>query len=109
MAATVAKVATVAVANPNPAIPVSDESTDAEKLNANPALEDTFFEDDRRYCGQCGQLTFGRCLAAWRGEITSARVYRPVDTIPRRCAGFKPEADDPDQRTGYERWPGLPP
>jgi len=66
--------------------------------------------DDRRHCAACAQLSGGRCLAAWRGEIKAAKRYRPVDDLPRRCEGYAPKTHDPDQRTGKERWPrlGLP-
>ena len=39
--------------------------------------------DDRRTCSQCANL------------------------IARRCEGYAPGQDDPDQRHGRERWPGL--
>ena len=64
--------------------------------------------DDRRFCGQCGNLRGLQCLAARRGEIAAAsRSYEPVDDIPRRCEGYAPKLDDPDRRHGRERWPGL--
>lgn len=64
--------------------------------------------DDRRSCDQCTNLTVrGRCLAAWRGEIVANRDYEPVRDLPRRCEGYLPGADDPDRRTGWERWPEL--
>lgn len=64
--------------------------------------------DDRRRCGQCLNLTGrGLCLAALRGEIVANRDYEPLRALPRRCEGYMPGADDPDRRTGRERWPGL--
>jgi hypothetical protein len=64
--------------------------------------------DDRRYCHECSNLTNkGRCLAAWRGDILAGSHYHPIDDIPRRCVGFSPKANDYDQRTGRQRWPGL--
>lgn len=65
--------------------------------------------DDRRSCAQCRHLNqSGRCLAARRGKMqATARYYRPVPDIPRRCEGYAPKPDDPDQRGGHERWPGL--
>ena len=65
-------------------------------------------DDDRRYCAQCANLApSGLCLAARRGEIIASRTYHPVDHLPRRCEGYAPGPDDPDRRTGRERWPGL--
>lgn len=64
--------------------------------------------DDRRYCHECSNLTGkGRCLAAWRGDILAGSHYHPIDDIPRRCEGFAPKANDFDQRTGRQLWPGL--
>lgn len=66
------------------------------------------FDDDRRRCDQCANLTGrGLCLAARRGEIVASRTYHPVDHLPRRCEGYAPGPGEPDQRTGRERWPGL--
>ena len=56
--------------------------------------------DDRRTCDQCANLEGRRCLAAWRGEIGANRDYEPVRDILRRCEGYAPGADDPDQRSG---------
>jgi hypothetical protein len=107
---TVAKVATVAVANPETQktgiVEALDNSQTIEATTA-PFADDLFFLDDRRHCSDCGNLIAGRCLAAWRGEIEAARHYRPVDDIPRRCAGFAPKSNDSDQRTGKQRWPNL--
>ena len=66
-----------------------------------------FFADDRRHCSTCGNLSAGRCLAAWRGEIVAAKQYRPIDDLPRRCEGYAPKSNDPDQRKGKQRWPGV--
>jgi hypothetical protein len=66
------------------------------------------FDDDRRRCDQCTNLTRnGRCLAARRGEIEAAWDFLPVSHLPRRCTDYAPGPDDPDRRTGCERWPGL--
>jgi hypothetical protein len=66
------------------------------------------FPDDRRRCDQCLNLTGrGLCLAARRGEIVANRDYEPVLDLPRRCEGYMPGGDDPDRRTGQERWPDL--
>lgn len=64
-------------------------------------------DDDRRYCLECSNLVVSRCLAAWRGEIEASRHYRPIDDLPRRCMGYMPAANDPDQRSGRQHWPGL--
>ena len=96
---TVAKVATVTVAKP-----------EIQNIVINPlqvADDDAFFADDRRHCAECRNLSAGRCLAAWRGEIVASRQYRPIDDLPRRCAGYMPKTNDPDQRTGKQRWPGI--
>nr|VFK65781.1 MAG: hypothetical protein BECKUNK1418G_GA0071005_10702 [Candidatus Kentron sp. UNK]VFK70217.1 MAG: hypothetical protein BECKUNK1418H_GA0071006_10252 [Candidatus Kentron sp. UNK] len=62
--------------------------------------------DDRRHCHQCRNLIAGGlCLAAQRREI-KASLY-PMDDLPRRCDGYLSKPDDPDQRTGRERWSGL--
>ena len=87
-------------------------STDIEHFSENPPdlnIENrSDFFDDRRYCRECSNLTSkGRCLAAWRGEILAGSHYHPIDDIPRRCEGFAPKLDDPDQRTGRQRWPGF--
>jgi len=65
--------------------------------------------DDLRPCLLCRNLArSGRCLAAWRGEIRAARDYEPsIPAQPRRCIGYAPKADDPDQTSGMERWPEL--
>ena len=66
------------------------------------------FYDDRRRCDQCTNLTGrGLCLAAWRGEIAASRNFEPVRDLPQRCIGYLPKANESDQRTGRERWPGL--
>lgn len=66
------------------------------------------FEDDRRRCDQCANLTGrGHCLAAWRGEIAVTRLYEPVRDLLHRCPGYLPKAAETDQRPGRERWPGL--
>lgn len=66
------------------------------------------FDDERRRCDQCAELTErGLCLAARRGDIVAIRVYEPVRDIRRRCEGYSPGADDPDRRHGRVRWPDL--
>ncbi len=66
------------------------------------------FDNDRRRCDQCANLTErGLCLAARRGEINASRIYEPIRDLLQRCVGYMPKATDPDQRPGRERWPGL--
>lgn len=66
------------------------------------------FDDDRRYCAECTNLTpRGLCLAARRGEIKASRTYYPLDHIPKRCEGYVPDPNDSDRRLGRERWPIL--
>ena len=64
---------------------------------------------DLRPCLWCRNLSpGGRCLAAWRGELRAARDYSPANPdLPQRCIGYRPAADDPDQRPGRERWPEM--
>ena len=65
--------------------------------------------DERRFCSQCLNLRGGACIIAKPGGLVSAIVgYRPaLPEMLQRCAGYSPNADDPDQRPGHERWPGL--
>ncbi|GAB1394479.1 hypothetical protein MASR1M60_26430 [Rhodocyclaceae bacterium] len=64
--------------------------------------------DDRRLCPECGRYRDRRCTIAKPGGLVSAsRNYEPVLDLPRRCEGFAPLPDDPDQRPGVERWPWL--
>lgn len=66
------------------------------------------FNDDRRRCERCANLTGrGLCLAARRGEIVASAGYEPVRDLPRRCEGYAPRPEDTDRRPGRERWPGL--
>lgn len=108
---TVAKVASVTVASPEINNAFFADTTLAPSQNLQPELQADaeLFLDDRRHCSQCANLSAGRCLAAWRGEIKAAKLYRPLDDLPRRCEGYIPKANDPDQRTGTQRWPTLNP
>lgn len=61
--------------------------------------------DNRRRCAECGNLNErGLCLAAVSGEIVASHIYTPIRDLLRRCEGFKPMPNDPDQRTGRDRW-----
>lgn len=64
---------------------------------------------DLRPCLLCRNLTqIGLCLSARRGEIRAARNYVPtLPGQPRRCIGYDPRSDDPDQTHGRDRWPEL--
>jgi hypothetical protein len=89
---TVAKVATVTVANPEiqKAVIAATADSPAIELSPEPIPDDVFFMDDRRFCSACSNLSAGRCLAAWRGEIDADRHYRPIDDLPRRCIRLQP-------------------
>lgn len=63
--------------------------------------------DDRRTCNQCSNLIAGRCQAAKHGEIVASQNHEPVLDLAQRCEGYAPGADDPDRRSGRERWFGL--
>lgn len=66
--------------------------------------------DDRIRCTDCSQLSMsGVCRAAGpKGKpVVANRGYQPVRDLPRRCEGFAPYGDNPDQRRGFKRWPGL--
>jgi hypothetical protein len=103
---TVAKVASVTVAKPPE--PKAEHADWLQRMNPKPTTQTTPNDDDRRHCGDCANLSHGgRCLAAWRGEILAGGHYKPIDDLPRRCVGYAPKVNDPDQRTGAERWPNL--
>ncbi len=97
------------VANPEFQNRVIVEMPGSQPIEPKPkqVSDAVFFADDRRHCSTCGNLSAGLCLAAWRGEIIAAKQYRPIDDLPRRCEGYAPISNDPDQRTGKQRWPGL--
>ena len=92
----------------NPAkVTVTPESAaahiDAQRAN-------TVNDDDRIRCTDCSWLSMsGVCRAAGpkHKPVVANRGYQPVRDLPRRCEGFAPYADNPDQRRGLERWPGL--
>jgi len=68
------------------------------------------FPDDWRTCSQCRNLRQRACAIAKpeAGALVVAnRGYRPDPARLLRCAGYAPLANDSDQRTGAERWPGL--
>lgn len=64
--------------------------------------------DNRRRCSECANRAGnGRCLAAARRQLVASPTYAPDPVILRRCEAFAPLPDDPDQRAGRDRWPGL--
>lgn len=81
LAGTVARIATVAVAN----------LTKAE-ITSPVGHDDVDVTDDRRFCTQCGNLRGDVCSIAFPGGPVSAIVgYRPVLDILHRCKAFLPE------------------
>lgn len=65
-------------------------------------------------CRSCANLApGGRCLAAWRGEsfgrgIATSKTYAPSQPDRPLCCGpYLPGPNDPDRRSGRERWPWL--
>ena len=97
----VAKLANPAKASATPAFPAAH--IDAQR--ANPVDH-----DDRIRCTDCSWLSLnGICRAAGpkHKPVAANRGYQPVRDLPRRCEGFSPYGDNPDQRRGFERWPGL--
>jgi len=94
------------LANPAKA-PITPESA-AVRIDAHRA--NTVDDDDRIRCTDCSWLSMsGVCRAAGpkHKSVVANRGYQPVRDLPRRCEGFAPYADNPDQRRGLERWPGL--
>jgi hypothetical protein len=66
--------------------------------------------DDRITCEQCANRRGfdGRCkVAAPNGIVIANTGYSPDPVLQRRCEGYQPKADDPDQRRGMDRWPRL--
>ena len=87
--------------------PVTPESA-AVHIDAHRA--NTVDDDDRIRCTDCSWLSMSSvCRAAGpKGKpVVANRGYQPVRDLPRRCEGFAPYADNPDQRHGIERWPDL--
>lgn len=98
VAANLANSAKVAVTSASAAVLI-----DAQRAN-------TVNDDDRIRCTDCSWLSMsGVCRAAGpkHKPVVANRGYQPVRDLPRRCEGFAPYADNPDQRRGFERWPEL--
>ena len=82
-------------------------TSEAARNNAQAANP---LDDGRIRCSDCSWLSMsGVCRAAGpKGKpVVANRGYQPVRDLPRRCEGFAPYANNPDQRRGFERWPGL--
>lgn len=94
------------LANPaKAAVPSESAPVHINAQGANPADG-----DDRIHCTDCSWLSMsGVCRAAGpkHKPVVARRGYQPVRDPPRRCEGFAPYANNPDQRRGFERWPGL--
>jgi hypothetical protein len=89
-------------AAPEPKHPAADALADSIQQRTREG-------DNRRRCLECGKhAPNGRCLAAAKGEIVASSSYQPNPMLLRRCEGFRPLPNDPDQRSGWDRWPGLP-
>lgn len=65
-------------------------------------------------CLECAGYSWatGRCMQAAKGAsfgdgVVISRSYAPPPLQALRCAAFLPLPDDPDRRTGAERWPML--
>jgi hypothetical protein len=53
-------------------------------------------------------LANGVCKVAGPGErIKARRGYQPNQNWLQRCPEYRPCLDDPDRRTGRERWTGF--
>ena len=92
----------------NPAKSPTPPGIEAARSNAQRA--NTVDDDDRIHCTDCSWLSMsGVCRAAGprHKPVVANRGYQPVRDLPRRCEGFAPYGDNPDQRRGFERWPGL--
>lgn len=100
---------------PAGAAPLVDTSPQNEDREPAPAIESLpgiaspeRRGDDRRRCSECAKMGHGgRCLAVVRREIIASRSYAPHPDWLRRCEAFAPLPNDPDQRAGGDRWPGL--
>jgi hypothetical protein len=79
----------------------------AEADKSQKQLSAIAFDDDRRTCYQCLNLTGLRRSAAKRDEMKASRNYEPIRYMRQRCEGYLPNVDDPDRRPGRERWQNL--
>lgn len=97
-----------------PELPEAGQETEAAKEGASvpaglPGMDaPERAGDNRRRCAECANLARnGRCMAAARRELVASRTYAPAPDWLRRCECFRPLPNDPDQRPGRDRWPGL--
>lgn len=80
--------------------PVTPESAGAQ---SDAQCANTVDGDDRIRCTDCSWLSMsGVCRAASpkHKPVVANCGYQPVRDLPRRCEGFAPYADNPDQRHG---------
>lgn len=83
-------------------------ATAEERMRGRAAVWADRAGDDRRICLECQRYQDRRCTIAKPGGLVSAaRGYIPVPDMLRRCEGFAPLPDDPDQRPGVDRWSWL--
>ena len=129
-AATVARIATVAVANPLEAkadpiqLSGADESTVRRWLayiaETDPVLIAVCLNQCRTdpdalayYLGRAEEVPADdrrycrQCLNLTAGNKCRASKVSPIADLPQRCEDYSPGADDLDRRSGLERWPGL--
>lgn len=91
----------------NPAKPPVTTASTTTRSDAQLANQ---LDDDRIRCADCSWLAMsGVCRAAGpkHKPVVANRGYQPMRDLPRRCEGFAPYSNNPDQRRGFERWPGL--
>jgi hypothetical protein len=64
--------------------------------------------DDRVLCDSCAMFRKSRSHGTikLRWCVALATSAHPKD-VRVRCRQFMPQPDDPDQRTGMQRWPTL--
>ena len=91
------------------AVPEADKPATVESAKPVSVAAKLEAWGDLRPCTSCRNLLrSGRCRAAWIGLLRASRDYEPSHPKqPRRCIGYSPKADDPDQSSGTERWPEL--
>lgn len=77
---------------------------DARAYYLERSAEVPHHDDDRRHCRTCRSFRGDRDPQT--GYCTAYQAH-VVDRPPRRCVQYVPRPDDPDQRTGRERWPRL--
>lgn len=92
---------------PPPSLAPSKIAADIPDNHAD-ERKDAHCFDNRIRCIECGNLNdSGICRAATLGKIEASRTYTPIRDLLRRCDGFAPLPNDPDQRPGLSRWGAL--